>query len=618
MRRSIVVAVALVFILGAATAGAGGAPARHVAAAELAFVVTSKADLGGANAACPHVSNCTLRKAIELINADAAATSYAVRFDAAVFPVGTPATIAVQSSRLPTVTKADVTIDASLAGVVIDGAALQAGADGLLLTGDRATAKGLRIRGFGGACLGVLGPNSTIGDDLTNGSGNRLGDCGIGLLIGGASTLARGNSAGFAPTSDDPAPVTTGIVVRAASVILGGEAAGPNQANIVGNATTGIRVGEGGEPAFAGVTIARNLVGRNAAGIAAHVSRGIVIAPPASGVRVLENTVANVTSGVEVLGTAITASSANTIRTNRFSDVAGLAIDLGGNGVRDPNDIGDGDSGANTLLNYPVWGRTVQASLSGTACAGCAVDFYRAQHFPGGARDYGTLPFASASADGAGHFTLAAPVVVPGDWVIAIATDAAGNTSEFGPSARVGAGALQCANIRFETGWNHAGYFGPGGALGDTVPGDPQRRIRAVYQLDDSGTSFHHWLRDTLVGRTLTFLEPGEAYWFLVDAPLTLPFGFAVTAPLPVVVATGWNDFVYFGGGADTLDVLAENVSSVAELHRYVNTPEGGERWLSWGSPFTPGWARSFAVMEPCAAYTVKVTAPATITPPQP
>ena len=592
--------------------------AKPGSAAELVLLVTSIGD-PATGTACPDATKCTLRKALETINADATATGYRLTFEPAAFPVGTPATIEVLGSRLPAVTRPDVLIDASAAGVIVDGNKLQAGSDGLVLSGERATVRGLRIRRFAGACLSVIGRASTIGGDLTNGTGNRLGDCGVGLIVGGAGSTVRGNVVGFAPTNEDAAPVTTGILVKAADVVVGGEAAGPNQANIIGNAQNGIRVGEGAEPGFTGVIVARNIIGRGAAGAAALVARGLVLAPPSNGTRAIENTFANATTGIEVLGGSTgPLSSGNALRDNRFGAVGGLAIDLRANGLRDPNDPGDADTGANDGLNHPLWTRTVQAAISGTTCSRCTVDIYRAQHFSGGARDYGTQRFASVTADEAGSFTLNAPPVLPGDWVVAVAVDAAGNTSEFGPSSRVGGGALQCGNQRLLAGWNHTGYFGPAAALGDVFPGDSQRLIRAVYQLEDGGASFRHWFRDTPVGRTLTSLDPGEAYWFLADGPLTLTAGFTLTAPVAVPLKPGWNDFVYFGANADTLDALGAAVDVLDELHHFRNDERGGGEWLSWGSVPTPGWARDFTAIEGCGVYLVKAAAQGTVFPPQP
>jgi hypothetical protein len=107
--------------------------------------------------------------------------------------------------------------------------------------------------------------------------------------------------------------------------------------------------------------------------------------------------------GVSVTGES---STRNAITPKWVYGNGGLPIDLGNDG-HTPNDPGDGDTGPNTLLNYPVITSAGGAPLlvQGTACANCRVVVYRATgnpSRPGGGGEYLTY----TSADGAGHWSV--------------------------------------------------------------------------------------------------------------------------------------------------------------------------------------------------------------------
>jgi hypothetical protein len=204
--------------------------------------------------------------------------------------------------------------------------------------------------------------------------------------------------------------------------------------------------------------------------------------------------------------------------------------------------------------------------------------------------------------------------VSSGEWVTAAATDEAGNSSEFSPSVRVGTGAIQCGNVGLVAGWNHAGWFGAATvALGDHFPGDPGGLVRAVYELRPDG-SYGHWFRDTAIGRTLTSLVPGRAYFFLLDGPLALPAGFSLSSPLGVQLGAGWNSFVYFGASDDAADAMMSISGAGMALYRFAEDESGGH-WQTWGTPDLPPYARDFAAAAACESYVVFLDEPATLTP---
>jgi len=621
-RRLLAVAVIGACVLVLALGGVRGPARPAAAAAPVSLTVTNAGD--GATAVCPDATRCTLRRAISVANAADPAAAVTIAFAPSVFPAASPVTIAVTTSSLPVVAHANATVDASTAGVVVDGSALPDGSDGLVMSGPQASVQGLGLRHFSGSCLTMSAAGATVGGDSTAGAANEVGDCGVGILISGPDATVRGNRIGFVPGSDEAAPVDTGLLVTAATATIGGTAIGPALANRVGNAKTAVRVGDGAGPLFAGVTIGRNIVGRDGTGAPAPVDIGVQLKQPSRATRVLQNTIANATlAGVQIVPDAGSASvTGNRVQGNHFTGLGGMAIDLDADGARNPNDEGDTDAGPNGLLNYPVFTRATQARLTGSAgpsCAGCQVELYLAAHFDGAATDYGSdpVPVAFAGVDLDGSFSFEAPPVVPGQWVIATVTDALGNTSEFGPSARVGSGVVQCGNLGLQRGWNLLGFFGPSPVnLGLAFPESGPGSVQAVYHLEDGTLEYTHWFSATPVGRTLTTLSPGESYWFLVDEPFVLPAGFSLSVPLPVALTAGWNDFVYIGATASVRDALSSIEGKYSEVYQYTNDG-ADERWRTFGVE-TPAWARGFDDVQSCGAYMVNVTEDVTLVPLQP
>ena len=401
---SLLLPAVLTLVLVIAGANRGGARATDA----LEVVVTSPAD--GDTAECPDVTKCTLRAALELVVADASDATYTVRFDPAAFPQDEPAVIAVAGGPLPSVFRADVVLDGTGAGVVIDGSGLPEGSfDGLQLMGARNVARALQLRGFSGACLVLGGANSRA-------ENNVAGDCNAGIDLTGADSVATGNLVGF-EADGSPSPVTIGIAARNARIRIGGDpVTAPAERNTAGNAVSGISVGEPPAERFSGVMVTGNVLGMSPQGAAAPLAFGVRLGPGSSGTLVEANSIRNTTgAGIEVASDT-TAITGNRFRQNTFAIESGMAIDLGGDTLRNPNDPDDSDAGANNLQNHPVFVRPAQAAISGNVpgCNGCTVELYLAAHSPGGAADYGSqpLPIATATTDGTGAFTFFAPPVM--------------------------------------------------------------------------------------------------------------------------------------------------------------------------------------------------------------
>ncbi|GAB4328123.1 MAG: hypothetical protein Kow0010_11900 [Dehalococcoidia bacterium] len=586
------------------------------------ITVTNPGNQGtGDGATCPHPADCTLRAAIETVNADLSNDPFSIDFHPDIFPFDDPVTIAVSGTPLPAITHANVVVDGVAAGVRLDGGgAVQVG---LTLSGTNGSVLGLAVHNFPGTCILVEGNGATIGGIAGEGFGNRLGGCASGIVINGAGATIQGNEIGFAADTGTAAPVTTGIVIVGAGAATIGDPLDANRRNVIGNAATGIQLGSAGPPTD--VVIARNLIGKTPAGAAAPVTTSLWILPPTTGTAVLNNTFAHAIRGIVLAPDAGSATTTgNTFRSNIFEDLASLAIDLGDDGIRNPNDAGDTDTGPNLLRNHPLITRAVQSEITGTAgasCPGCTVELYIAAHLPGSPNDFGTVPVSGAitTANALGEFVFELPAVDPGDWVVALVTDQDGNTSEFGPSTRVGTGFVQCGAATLQPGWNHVAYFGLDALpLGPGFPPAGPGTVTAVYQYRESDSDFLRWLRGLGAGQSLSMLDPGQEYWFLADAQVDLPGGLPpLTEPLQVTLSSGWNDFVYIGAGADIRDALASIAGRYTAVYRLVN--DGGDtRWVPYLPGALPHWAQGLTDIEPCAVYQVFMTEPATLVPLQP
>ena len=437
--------------------------------------------------------------------------------------------------------RAGATVDASGAGVRLlsTSQSLSASNDGLVIAADDVTLRGMSIDDFSGAAVRVEGARAVLGGDAGAGQGIRVGGSGTGFALAGSDATVAGNVIGFA-ADGSAATVGIGIEISVGNATIGDDGQGAGFMNVVGNSDTAIRVGTGSEAAFGGTRIVRNVIGRGPDNSPAPVTTGIVIAQPSTGTLVQSNTIAYAATGISVAadvdGVSVTG---NRFQQNTFQALSGMAIDLNADHTVNPNDEGDADTGPNGLINSPTFTRAIQSTLTGSAgptCGGCTVQIYLAQHVPGGATDYGTVPVAGGTvvADATGHFTLDTPAVTAGQWITGLVTDAVGNTSEFGASTRVGAGVAQCGNVTLVPGWNHVGFFGAEPAnLGSIFPesGESPGAVTAIYHLRDGSTDFDHWFASDSSDRTLNVLEPGEAYWFFAERAVTLTAGFSLSVP---------------------------------------------------------------------------------------
>jgi sugar lactone lactonase YvrE len=191
---------------------------------------------------------------------------------------------------------------------------------------------------------------------------------------------------------------------------------------------------------------------------ARHVVVGCKVNSPTEACAAGSNTIAgNRGHGVSVAGASAEGATTEgvTIRANdifangprqRQGAAPGLGIDLGEPGVT-ANDTGDGDTGPNALLNFPVGvsatrNRTGNTTITGGIDGPVAdkpgdrplIDLYASDSVdPYPAFGEGAEWIAAVRPDRAGNFAHALPAgaSVQGKFISATATDRAGNTSEF-------------------------------------------------------------------------------------------------------------------------------------------------------------------------------------------
>jgi Right handed beta helix region len=307
-----------------------------------------------------------------------------ITFAPAVFPPDAPTAMSPRS-ELPHVI-GNLTIDASDAGVILDGAQLPRGKfiSGLVIDSDGSRIFGLQVINFPGPGIAIAdGRNNAIGGERTTGAGP----------IGQGNLTSR-NGTGIALWGSASGNVITGNLV-------GTDASG-NQP--LGNQAHGVWITEGAE---------RNVLGPGNV-IAYNGQSGVSLEDGAEGNTIgPENVIAyNGETGIMVDGPR---SFRNTITRNSIHDNAATAIYLSA----------DGNAGtmAPGVLDFDLAAGTV----AGTACPRCTVEVFS----DGG--DQGTTYEGVTLADGFGVFALDAGRPLAGPHLTAVAIDAGGNTSPLSP-----------------------------------------------------------------------------------------------------------------------------------------------------------------------------------------
>ncbi len=417
MTASLVLRTAIALAFAVLAIGIG--PSRRAAAMDLFLTVSKTADTsdGVCNA------DCSLREAIAVANG-------AAGLDYITFGIpseGSPVKIAL-AGPLPTITS-PVVIDAEnqlgatcfglYVAVELDGTGFSAGADGLAFSANAAgsVVRGLAIGGFPGDGIDLGSTGNTI-------ACNRIGTDATGTVL---------------------RPNGQGIRVSEANNEIG--ATGGNMSNqISANLGAGIHVIE-----TFGTLVRNNTIGAPIGGSASlgNLGAGIFI-EDASSSTIGGAGVGNVIRANDGPGVLVSGSSpaSNRITRNSLAQNNGEGIDLLGTAGQDPVDPGDADTGPNNLQNSPAIERAAYDAGANTLSIA-----FRVESDPVNAMYPLTVEFFEADVDGdegetflgsatftetdwmaapprTAMFTPAATIAVD-DSIVATATDADGNTSEF-------------------------------------------------------------------------------------------------------------------------------------------------------------------------------------------
>ncbi len=323
--------------------------------------------------------------------------------------------------------------------------------DGILLTSVNAANTGPIVQ-IEGNYIGLAADGTTV---LANATGIKTdfnspnqtiignvisGNTSSGINLGTANNQVRGNLIGTDATGTLDRGNGTGILLDtgAANNTIGGSTA--RARNIISGNNVGLSTNGGTNNG--GNTIQVNFIGTAIDGTTALANSGNGVLIESDNNNVSGNTIAfNGTKGVVILSNG----TGNTIRANSIhtngSTSTHLGIDLGNDGVT-ANDTGDTDL-ANNHQNYPILTAASASGITGTlnsaANATFTLEFYsnptvEASGFGEGKTYLGSL---NVTTDGSGNasFTFISPVgVFGGEHVVATATSASGDTSEFSQS----------------------------------------------------------------------------------------------------------------------------------------------------------------------------------------
>ena len=153
------------------------------------------------------------------------------------------------------------------------------------------------------------------------------------------------------------------------------------------------------------------------------------------------NIIANNGTGLNIIGTTASSSLGNSVRGNSVFGNTNIGINLGGVGIT-ANDADDADVGANNLQNFPEITRAtlaggdleVEFAVSSSASNSTyplAIDFYKSDGSRQGEVYLGTYSYTTAQVTETTTLVGVGASITTGEFIVATATDAASNTSEF-------------------------------------------------------------------------------------------------------------------------------------------------------------------------------------------
>jgi len=289
------------------------------------------------------------------------------------------------------------------------------------------------------------GVNDTLERNLISGNAN------AGILLAGSGNLVAGNYLGTDTTGTLAIGNGNGGIYMAGAVnnTVGGTVMAARNLISGNSASWGVLINYGSS---SGNLVEGNFIGTNVSGTGAlgnyygvNIAGGVnnTIGGTATGA-------ANIIAFNSHAGVLVTTSpiigpggTGNAIRGNSIYANGALGIDLGGSGTPVLNDS-QGHVGPNNFQDFPVLTSAIPSSMgevigtmTGTANASYTIDFYAntAKDPSGYGQGQRYLGFATVvlSAGGTASFDLHLNAAINStDFITATATDAAGNTSEFG------------------------------------------------------------------------------------------------------------------------------------------------------------------------------------------
>ena len=534
-----------------------------VEAALFTAVVDSSADTGAGS----------LRAAIVAVNAAAGGGS--IRFADGLPPIRL-------RTALPPITASAVSIEGR--GVVIDGDGVAE--DGVVVRGDDVLVHGLTLRNFGGAGLHIDGAANSILGAL------RLEGNGVGLRVSagsGGARIAGGTLEGIVVVENRgdgvviSGPGTREVWLRDSYVGV------ERDGRAAGNGGVGVRIRGG---AF------RVVVGAGPRDLAVAVLQG----PALPGGNVIAHNGGN---GVRIEGGT---SISNTLRGNLIHSNGALEIDLVGPGDSPSgltrNDPGDADSGPNTLINTPLITLVEFLSTSdpggarvgGTAPSGSTVDLYAvidpAAASPTSsdpARSGGAARYLGSAVSVGGRFSFAVAPLAGATVLTALVTNAAGNTSEFGPNFDIGpapriTGVSPVSGVR-------------SGGVPVTIRGSgfgPQPGTQVFF-----GDSAAGVLSES-TSELVVLAPPGAVGLVTVRVvkrdgrAASLEGAFAYRAGTLVTLEPGWNLHVWAGGPQAVSAAIASVADRVDRVFAYESE---AQRWLGYIAG-APAFVNSLETLE--------------------
>ncbi len=288
-----------------------------------------------------------------------------------------------------------------------------------------------------GAGATLIVGNVLTGDDTENAWGVWSSGSG-GTVVSG--NLIGTNPAGTAALGSLDKGV---LLVGDSDAIIGTSPAGGG--NVIASSFNGIDV-DGAVQA----TITGNHIGVDATNTVAlpNFSVGVFVDSGGSAT-VTGNTIANSPAEGVGVGNSPTDTATATVEQNSIFDNGFLGIDLANDGLTANDGPGDGDTGPNSLQNFPTLtsvttgaSTTLAGTLASTANATFTLDFYANQDLDGSGIAEGQrwLGSTSVTTNGSGVANFTATGLgasTAGEFFTATATDAAGETSEFSASPPV-------------------------------------------------------------------------------------------------------------------------------------------------------------------------------------